>query len=61
MGLRKTLLQLLRDTSATSAIEYAFIGSLIFVAIIGVVGSVGNEVDDLWEYVRQNVETPKTP
>lgn len=55
MMLGKKLRQLLRDTDGASAIEYAFLCSLIMLAIVGAVSGVANETIDMWDFVRTKV------
>lgn len=45
------LVQFLRDESGATAIEYALIGSLIFIVIIGGVGAVGTNLTPIFDAV----------
>lgn len=48
-------MELLRDRSGATAIEYGLIVSLIVIAIIGAMEGVANENTGLWAIVRDNV------
>jgi len=50
------LLQLLRREQAVSDIEYALLASLIAVAIVGGVTTVGTQVDSLYQLVYSTVK-----
>ena len=47
----KRILQLLRDRSGATAIEYAMIASVISIAAIGAMISVGGQVDGMFNNV----------
>lgn len=47
----KKLLRFLKDNSGTTAIEYALIASLIAVAIVFAVTSLGNEVANFYNNI----------
>lgn len=49
------LLRFHRDHSAVSAIEYALLGTLIAVVIVGAVASVGTQLQLLFEHVKDQV------
>jgi len=51
----KFLRQLLIDESGVTAIEYALLGSLIAVAIVTAVASVGVNLGALYEMVKEEV------
>jgi pilus assembly protein Flp/PilA len=47
--------RVLNDESGVTAIEYAFLASLIAVAIAGVVGTVGGGLSDTFTTVANNM------
>ena len=47
--------RVLNDESGVTAIEYAFLASLIAVAIAGVVGTVGGGLSDTFTTVPNNM------
>jgi len=50
-----TLHRVLKDESGVTAIEYAFVASLIAVAIAGVVGTVGGSLSDTFTTVANDM------
>ena len=53
-GLKEKLRVACRDTRGTTAIEYAFIISLIGIAAVGGFSTFANEMEDLYTYISQN-------
>ncbi|MCX4146826.1 MULTISPECIES: Flp family type IVb pilin [Paraburkholderia] len=47
--------QLLRDDSGVTSIEYALIGSLIAVTILGAVATLGSSVSNLYQRIATKV------
>ena len=47
--------RVLKDESGVTAIEYAFLASLIAVAIAGVVGTVGSSLSDTFTTVANDM------
>jgi len=47
--------QLMRDDGGVTSIEYALIGSLIAVTILGAVASLGSSVNDLYQRIATSV------
>jgi pilus assembly protein Flp/PilA len=50
-GLRR----LCRDQSGASAVEYGLILSLIFLALMGAVATLGDSVEDRWDDIASRV------
>lgn len=53
--MKHCLLRFHRDHSAVSAIEYALLGALIAVIIVGAVAGVGTQLQLLFEHVKDQV------
>lgn len=53
--MKHRLLKFHRDHSAVSAIEYALLGALIAVIIVGAVAGVGSQVQKMYEHVKDQV------
>lgn len=53
--MKKFALRILCDESAVTSIEYALLGSLIAVAIVTGVSTVGKDVAAIYEYVKDRV------
>lgn len=47
--------QLLRDDGGVTSIEYALLGSLIAVTILGAVAALGNSVGNLYQRIATKV------
>jgi pilus assembly protein Flp/PilA len=45
----------LRDQRGATAIEYGLIAALICVAIVSIVGNVGQTIADIWAFVADEV------
>jgi pilus assembly protein Flp/PilA len=56
MGAGKLLHLLLADESGVTSIEYALLGSLIAMAIVTAVGTLGMSVKELYEMVADRVQ-----
>jgi len=50
-----TIKNLLRDESGATAIEYGLIAALVSVAIIAVLGTLGNSLKDTFNAVSDNL------
>jgi len=48
--------RLLKDHSGVTAIEYALLGGLIAVVIVGSVTAVGDEMNTMYEYISSKVQ-----
>jgi len=46
----------LKDDSGVTAIEYALLGGLIAVVIVGSVTAVGDEMNTMYEYISSKVQ-----
>lgn len=55
VGQMSVLCSYFQDDCGVTAIEYALIASLIFLAIIGAVGSVGSKVTGLYTSVANSL------
>ncbi|WP_455279841.1 Flp family type IVb pilin [Cupriavidus necator] len=53
-----TVKQFLRDEDGVTAIEYGLIASLIAVVIIVSVQTVGNKLNDIFNYIQSKLVTP---
>jgi pilus assembly protein Flp/PilA len=54
--MKVVFMKLLRDESGATAIEYGLIGSLIAVAIIGAVTTVGTNLGSVFGEVSSNIK-----
>ncbi len=50
------LRNLIRDDRGATAIEYGLIAALICLAIMGALGSVADETNEMWTFVRGETE-----
>jgi pilus assembly protein Flp/PilA len=55
MSMGKLISRFLADEHGGTAIEYALIGSGIFLAIVSVMGQVGTQVSGSFDKVQQNL------
>lgn len=55
-AIRTTIRKLLADQTGATAIEYGLIASLIVVALIGGLGSLGGGADGMWTRISQDVQ-----
>ena len=53
----KTILNLLKDDTGATAIEYGLIAALISVAAIAAMGNVGNNLQTIFNSVANNLNT----
>ncbi len=47
----------LRDEEAAAAVEYAVILALILTAIVGVIGTVGNQTGGMWSGIQTDMRS----
>lgn len=52
----RLFIQLLREESGVTAIEYALLGGLIAVVIVASVAGVGEQMAIMYDYIADNVE-----
>lgn len=45
------------DEGGATAIEYGLIAALICIAIMGALGAVASETNDMWAFVRGEIES----
>jgi pilus assembly protein Flp/PilA len=55
--MRKLFEKLCADSSGATAVEYGLILAMIFLAMVGAVGQVGNVVSSTWNYVSNTSQT----
>lgn len=55
-AIRTTIRKLFADQTGATAIEYGLIASLIVVALIGGLASLGGGADGMWTRVSQDVQ-----
>ena len=53
--MKNWLLSFHRNRSAVTAIEYALLGALIAVIIVGAVATVGTQLQQMFEHVKDQV------
>lgn len=53
--MRKRLERCLHDEAGTTSIEYAIIGSGIFLAIVAVIAIIGQDLNNLFENIAGNI------
>lgn len=55
-----TIKSFLNDESGATAIEYGLIAALISVAAIGALGAMGTELENMFDFVRAQLENART-
>jgi pilus assembly protein Flp/PilA len=55
--MNKFLAQFIRDESGVTAMEYGMIAALIAVVILGVLGTVGNDLNTTFDKIKSAIET----